>query len=137
MNGWLDELDDADPVYEYSATPESATGIGLTEAPRGALGHWIDIKDSKISRYQVITPTSWNASPGDIAFDRGTQTSVHQLGLSESLEMMEATRAEPPQVVILGVEPKEIDWGLEISAELQEKVPQMIALVKEEIANLH
>ena len=74
-------------------------------------------------------------TPGDIAFDRGTQTSVHQLGLSESLEMMEAARAEPPQVVILGVEPKEIDWGLEISAELQERVPRMIALVKDEITN--
>lgn len=76
-------------------------------------------------------------TPDDIAFERGTRTSVHQLGLSESLAMMEAARAKPPQVVILGVEPKEIDWGLEISAELQERIPQMIALVKEEIANLH
>lgn len=74
-------------------------------------------------------------APGDIAFERGTQTSVHQLGLAESLEMMAAARAEAPQVVILGVEPKEVDWGLEISAELQERVPLMIALVKEELKN--
>ena len=65
MVGWLEELTVGDPVYEYSAIPESGSGIGLTEAPRGALGHWIDINDSKISRYQVITPTSWNASPRD------------------------------------------------------------------------
>ena len=71
MNGWLDDLDVNAPVYESSVIPESATGIGLTEAPRGALGHWIDIKDSKISRYQVITPTSWNASPRDDHGKRG------------------------------------------------------------------
>ncbi len=45
--------------------PESATGMGLTEAARGALGHWIGIKGKRIERYQVITPTAWNASPRD------------------------------------------------------------------------
>ncbi len=65
MDGWLLELDVGEPTYEYSEIPESATGIGLTEAPRGALGHWMEISDSKISRYQVITPTAWNASPRD------------------------------------------------------------------------
>jgi hydrogenase large subunit len=67
MDGWLDELEvgASAPVYNYSEVPDSATGVGLTEAPRGALGHWIEISDSKISRYQVITPTNWNASPKD------------------------------------------------------------------------
>ncbi|MBL7199027.1 MAG: nickel-dependent hydrogenase large subunit [Anaerolineae bacterium] len=65
MDGWLDELVVGGPVYEYSSIPESASGIGLTEAPRGALGHWIDISQGKIERYQVITPTAWNASPMD------------------------------------------------------------------------
>lgn len=72
-------------------------------------------------------------SPAGIAFERGIQTSVHQLGLAESLEMMAAACAEAPQVIIIGVEPKEIDWGLEISAELQMQVPKIIALVKEEL----
>jgi hydrogenase large subunit len=65
MNGWLDELVAGGPVYEYSPIPETAAGMGLTEAPRGALGHWIDIDQGKISRYQVVTPTAWNASPRD------------------------------------------------------------------------
>jgi len=65
MAGWLDALVVGDSVYEYSAIPECASGIGLTEAPRGALGHWIDVSRGKISRYQVITPTAWNASPRD------------------------------------------------------------------------
>jgi hydrogenase large subunit len=49
----------------------SASGYGLTEAPRGALGHWVDISSSHISRYQVITPTAWNASPMDDAGQNG------------------------------------------------------------------
>ncbi len=47
------------------ATPVSGSGIGLTEAPRGALGHWLTVANSAISKYQIITPTCWNASPMD------------------------------------------------------------------------
>jgi hydrogenase large subunit len=71
MEGWLDELEVGGPVYEYSPIPEAASGMGLTEAPRGALGHWIDIDREKISRYQVVTPTAWNASPRDDADQMG------------------------------------------------------------------
>ncbi|UCD29279.1 MAG: nickel-dependent hydrogenase large subunit [Planctomycetota bacterium] len=65
MDGWLDELIPGNPSYQEPSRTNNATGIGLTEAPRGALGHWIDISDSLISRYQVVTPTNWNASPKD------------------------------------------------------------------------
>ncbi len=65
MDGWLNQIVIGNPVYTYAATPSSATGIGLTEAPRGALGHWITIASGNISRYQVVTPTNWNASPRD------------------------------------------------------------------------
>jgi hydrogenase large subunit len=40
-------------------------GVGFGEAPRGALGHWIHIKDTKIENYQCVVPTTWNASPRD------------------------------------------------------------------------
>jgi len=65
MDGWLDELTLGAAVYHSSAIPQQATSMGLTEAPRGALGHWMDINGSVISRYQVVTPTNWNASPRD------------------------------------------------------------------------
>jgi hydrogenase large subunit len=65
MDGWLNQISVGASSYQYAATPASATGIGLTEAPRGALGHWITISSGTISRYQVITPTNWNASPRD------------------------------------------------------------------------
>ena len=44
---------------------ESQKGYGFVEAPRGALGHWIDIEDRKIKNYQCVVPTTWNASPRD------------------------------------------------------------------------
>ena len=50
---------------KYPEVPDTAEGTGLWEAPRGALGHWIKVEAKKIQRYQVITPTNWNASPKD------------------------------------------------------------------------
>jgi Ni,Fe-hydrogenase I large subunit len=46
-------------------------GWGWTEAPRGALGHWIRIKDGAIANYQAIVPSTWNASPRDASGQRG------------------------------------------------------------------
>ncbi len=47
--------------------PDDAQGFGAVNAARGTLCHWICIRDGKISNYQVITPTTWNASPRDSA----------------------------------------------------------------------
>ena len=47
------------------STPQSGQGTGLVEAARGALGHWIDIRNGKIAGYQIIAPTTWNFSPRD------------------------------------------------------------------------
>ena len=51
--------------WEPSTWPATAQGVGLTEAPRGALAHWIKIKDGKIENYQLVVPSTWNASPRD------------------------------------------------------------------------
>ncbi|QGM96799.1 nickel-dependent hydrogenase large subunit [Methylocystis parvus] len=51
--------------WEPKTWPKEAKGYGFTEAPRGALGHWIKIKDGKIDNYQCIVPTTWNGSPRD------------------------------------------------------------------------
>jgi hydrogenase large subunit len=51
--------------WEPSRWPKEAKGVGFTEAPRGALGHWIRIKDTKIDNYQCVVPTTWNGSPRD------------------------------------------------------------------------
>jgi len=51
--------------WDPAAWPKSAKGAGFTEAPRGALGHWVEIADGKIKSYQCIVPTTWNGSPRD------------------------------------------------------------------------
>jgi hydrogenase large subunit len=45
--------------------PATAEGVGMTEAPRGALAHWVRIKDGAIDNYQLVVPSTWNASPRD------------------------------------------------------------------------
>jgi len=52
--------------WEPSSWPKEARGIGLTEAPRGALSHFLVIEDKKIKNYQLVVPTTWNASPRDL-----------------------------------------------------------------------
>ncbi|MDT8408072.1 MAG: nickel-dependent hydrogenase large subunit [Wenzhouxiangellaceae bacterium] len=51
--------------WEPGSWPKEARGAGYMEAPRGALGHWIVIKDEKIANYQAVVPSTWNASPRD------------------------------------------------------------------------
>ncbi|MEG1998749.1 MAG: nickel-dependent hydrogenase large subunit, partial [Bacteroidales bacterium] len=51
--------------WEPNSWPHSAHGIGLTEAPRGGLAHYVNIEKKKIKNYQMVVPTTWNASPRD------------------------------------------------------------------------
>jgi hydrogenase large subunit len=64
MRTWIGELNGG-PVYDTGYRQQSGAGVGLTEAPRGALGHWVEVNNDQIVNYQVITPTCWNASPRD------------------------------------------------------------------------
>jgi len=65
MSEWVTQVKPGEPVYTEYDMPEQTEGAGLSEAPRGALGHWIRIKDRKIENYQLVVPTTWNASPRD------------------------------------------------------------------------
>jgi len=51
--------------WDPKSWPKTARGFGYMEAPRGALGHWIVIENGKIDNYQMVVPTTWNASPRD------------------------------------------------------------------------
>ncbi len=53
--------------WDPATWPAEARGVGLSEAPRGALAHWIVIKDGAIDNYQLVVPSTWNASPRDAA----------------------------------------------------------------------
>ncbi len=65
MSRWILEFKLGEPVCADFSVPQQSSGFGLWCAPRGALGHWIDIKDGKVHRYQAIVPTTWNCSPRD------------------------------------------------------------------------
>lgn len=64
---WVDQLKPGEPAFKDFQIPDSASGAGLTEAPRGALGHWLEIRGGKIEKYQCVVPTTWNCSPRDDA----------------------------------------------------------------------
>jgi len=75
MQGWFDELianirtgntrTFNEKLWEPSSWPRTARGAGYTEAPRGALAHWVVIEDGKIANYQCVVPSTWNAGPRD------------------------------------------------------------------------
>lgn len=71
----LDELAARIGEPHFLAAPASqesdGEGFGLVMAARGALGHWLSIKDGVIEKYQIVTPTAWNASPRDSADQPG------------------------------------------------------------------
>lgn len=72
MEKWLEELAACkEEFYCDHPTVECGEGYGLIEAPRGSLGHWVKINEGKIEKYQIITPTAWNASPRDSNGVRG------------------------------------------------------------------
>ena len=58
-------------LWEPSTWPRRAQGVGFTEAPRGALAHWIVIENERIANYQAVVPSTWNAGPRDAQGQEG------------------------------------------------------------------
>jgi hydrogenase large subunit len=65
MERWARELVPGEPFCNHGALPEEGQGMGLIEAARGSLGHWIGVRNGRIHNYQIIAPTTWNFSPRD------------------------------------------------------------------------
>jgi [NiFe] hydrogenase large subunit len=63
MGGWLNGLRAGGSLLQPWSMKASASGVGLNEAPRGALGHWIQIQNGKIGNYQMVIPSTWNFGP--------------------------------------------------------------------------
>ncbi len=62
-------------LWEPKSWPKDAEGVGLAEAPRGSLAHYIKIHDGAIANYQLVVPTTWNGSPRDV---RGQRSSFEE-----------------------------------------------------------
>jgi hydrogenase large subunit len=81
LAGWVAQLDDNmahgnvrihdGAMWDPESWPKSCAGFGFHEAPRGALGHWIEIENKKIVNYQAVVPSTWNAGPRDAKGQRG------------------------------------------------------------------
>ena len=57
--------------WDPNSWPKTARGFGFFEAPRGSLGHWVEIEDQAIKNYQAVVPSTWNAGPRDARGQRG------------------------------------------------------------------
>ncbi|KJS73724.1 MAG: HupV protein [Comamonadaceae bacterium BICA1-1] len=67
MEQWLHAIRPGEPFCIPAPLPEAGQGMGLTEAARGSLGHWVVLQQGRIANYQIVAPTSWNFSPRDAA----------------------------------------------------------------------
>jgi len=82
MAGWVDEVilhrtGSANRAYTYIKLPKTLSkGVGLVEAPRGALGHWIKIEKKRVLKYQCVVPSTWNISPLDDAGQHGAAEEI-------------------------------------------------------------
>lgn len=65
LEQWADALDPSARFMTPSETIKTGTGVGLVEAARGSLGHWLRVEGGRIAGYQIIAPTTWNFSPRD------------------------------------------------------------------------
>ncbi|WP_193368681.1 nickel-dependent hydrogenase large subunit [Pelagibius marinus] len=75
MERWVEEVRPGERFIDHALTPQAAQGVGLTEAARGSLGHWLKVEKGVIANYQIIAPTTWNFSPRDAA---GTPGALEQ-----------------------------------------------------------
>lgn len=91
---WLDQLRVGEPATAGAfKIPATGQGVGLTEAARGGLGHWLEISDGRIKHYECVVPTTWNCSPRD---DQGQPGPMEQaladLPIEDQANPIEATR---------------------------------------------
>lgn len=93
-------------LYEEPRKLDNGSGFGLTQAARGALGHWVTIKDSKIEKYQIISPTTWNGSPKDKDENFG-----------------------PWEKALLGLEIKDLDYLMEVGHVIRSFDPCLVCTV--------
>lgn len=75
MQVWARQLQPRAPWCHHADAPREGTAAGLVEAARGALGHWLTVKQGRIANYQIIAPTTWNFSPRDA---QGTPGALEQ-----------------------------------------------------------
>jgi uptake hydrogenase large subunit len=96
MERWLQQLVINDAYCASGALPDEGVGVGLGEAARGSLGHWVQVSRGRIANYQIVAPTTWNFSPRDAA---GTPGALEQALVGAPVGGGEATPVAVQHVV--------------------------------------
>ena len=87
MERWLAQLVPGEPWCISAPLADDTSGVGLVEAARGSLGHWLTVRRGRIHNYQIIAPTTWNFSPRDAGGQPGA--------LEQALAGLPAGASEP------------------------------------------
>ena len=90
MERWAKALTPGEPWCYHAEFPDEGTGVGLVEAARGGLGHWLSVRHGRLQHYQIIAPTTWNFSPRDAEGEPGA--------LEQALAGMEVDASDPMPV---------------------------------------
>jgi hydrogenase maturation protease len=101
----------------------------------------LSLVDSTVDKLIIVDAAVLGGKPGtiyrfhtgDLDSSSSAPVSLHELGIVDSLKLMNAFGTYPKEVTILGVEPKVIDYGLELSPELEEAMPRLMELIMKEI----
>ena len=96
MERWLVRIVPREPFFAPAVLPDEGVGVGLGEAARGCLGHWVRVQHGRIANYQIVAPTSWNFSPRDAA---GTPGALEQALVGAPVREGEATPVAVQHIV--------------------------------------
>lgn len=126
-------------VIEHLRSLELPAGVEVFDGGTAAL----DLLNVVADRQKVIVVDAvqgggepgaiYRFAPNDVEVEPHPITSLHQIGLLETLAMAQHLGCSPQNVVIFGIEPKVIDWGLDLSPEVSAAVPNVAELILDEI----
>ena len=97
----------------------------------------------EVNKLIVVDTVQAGGEPGaiyrfhseDLKLGNRNFTSLHEISLLENLWLMDKFGKKPDDIVIIGVEPEDLNWGLELSEKIQQRVPQIIKVVLEEVGS--
>jgi len=104
MEQWLHALQPNEAYCVESPLPDEGVGVGLSEAARGALGHWVVASQGRIANYQIVAPTTWNFSPRDAqgvpgALEKALEGAPVQAGETTPVAVQHIVRSFDPCMV--------------------------------------
>jgi len=102
LENFVEDFELGNAFYQRLVLPDNFQSEGLIEAARGSLGHWIEVKDGRISNYQIVAPTTWNFSPMDGRKQKGALEQAligTQANNSQSVKIEHIVRSFDPCMV--------------------------------------